>query len=258
MSLQLCFQSTTALESAASVSPVARAGATSAVARTRPTPILAGSRTAPSSPAPRSIKLLLEVGRDGLEVHEVAEPTSGALAHLVLTTAGLSEVGDRRELGVDRGTVVPSIVQICDSLGGVFFLPKLDVHVADQVVTQVVANVHFLDLAVFILHLHEDVLEEVVIVLLEFHVRYHRGRIGRGRCILRVPVAVLQDYGLGEGGFVVKSRARSAVTTGTDLEVERTVDLVLLCPEDGCQVFGHFDPNPSEATPSIDCFLSLS
>jgi len=135
--------------------------------------MLAGPRTAPSSLAPCPIKFPLEVGRDRLEMHEVAESTSGALAHLVLTTAGLSEVGDGRELSVDRGPTVPSIVQIRDGLGGIFFFPKLDIHIADQVVTQVVTNVHFLNLSIFILHLQEDVLKEVIIVLLEFHVRYH-------------------------------------------------------------------------------------
>lgn len=49
----------------------------------------------------------------------------------------------------------------------------------------------------------------------------------------------LQDNGLTECGLVVDPGASIAVTAGPDLEVEGTVDFVLLGTENGSQVFGH-------------------
>lgn len=54
-----------------------------------------------------------------------------------------------------------------------------------------------------------------------------------------VDVQVLQDNGLTECGLVVDPGASIAVTAGPDLEVEGTVDFVLLGTENGSQVLGH-------------------
>ena len=41
----------------------------------------------------------------------------------------------------------PAVVELLDSLVGVLLAAELDVHVADQVVAQVVTHVHLLDLS---------------------------------------------------------------------------------------------------------------
>ena len=67
-------------------------------------------------------------------MHEVAEPSSRAFPHFVLTAAGFAKVGNRRKFGVNGRTVVPSVVQIRHRLGGVFLLAKFDVHVANLMI----------------------------------------------------------------------------------------------------------------------------
>ena len=39
---------------------------------------------------------------------------------------------------------------------------------------------------------------------------------------------------------MVDAGASIAVTAGTDFEVDGTVDLVLLCAVDSCEMFGHY------------------
>ena len=72
-------------------------------------------------------------------------------------------------------------------------------------------------LSIFILALHKDVLEEVVIVFLHLLVR-HIGKMGSvgslGR-VLRVDVQVGEQDSLGEGGLVVDSAAPVSVSTGS-------------------------------------------
>jgi len=138
-------------------------------------------------------------------VHEVAESGPDALAHLVLAAAGLPEVGDGAELGVDGSAAEPAVVEVLDGSLGVLLAPELDVDVADQMVAQVVANVHLLHLSVLLLGLDETVLEKVVVVLLHLFVADVSqvravGRLGR---VLRVDVQVLHDDGLAETGLVV-------------------------------------------------------
>lgn len=156
-------------------------------------------------------------------MHEVAEAGASALAHLVLPTAGLAEVGDGGQFRVYRTAAEPPIVQIIRRLLRIRLVPELDVHVAHEVVAQVVAHVHLLDLAVLVLALHEHVLEEVVVVLLHLlvgHIGHQMRAIGRLGRVLRVHVQILEQDRLRESGFVVDARAPVAVSAGADLEVE--------------------------------------
>jgi hypothetical protein len=107
-------------------------------------------------------------------VHEVAESRSSALAHLVLSTTSLSEVGDGREFGVDWTSSKPPIVEFSSSTIGVFLATEFDVNIAHEVIAEVVADVHLLNLAIFVLQLNEYVLEKVVVMLLHLLV----GHIG--------------------------------------------------------------------------------
>lgn len=149
--------------------------------------------------------------------------TSGTLSHLILSTTSLVKVSDRRKFGPNRTTAEPSIVQILTSLLGVLLVAELHIRVAGQMLAQIVANVHLLDLAVLVLHLEEELLEYVVEVLLHLF-----GVVGvedlvvprvHG-CTQRVDVEVLEEYGLRECWFVVHFRALLAVATCADFEVE--------------------------------------
>ena len=96
------------------------------------------------------------------------------------------------------------------------FLLKLDVHIPDQMVSQIVADVHLLHLSILVLALHEDVLEEVIIVLLHLFV----GHVGQMRAIsslgrvLGVDVEVGEEDRLGEGWLVVDPAAPVSVSAG--------------------------------------------
>jgi hypothetical protein len=104
-------------------------------------------------------------------VHEIAESGSCALSHFVLAAASFTEIRDWRKFSVNWTTSEPSIVELlCCSLC-VFFATEFDVDVADEMVSEVVANIHFLNLSIFIFELHENILKEVVVMLLHLFVR---------------------------------------------------------------------------------------
>lgn len=158
-------------------------------------------------------------------MHEVAEAASGAFPHLVLPTARLPEVGDRRQLGVHGLPIEPAVIEFSHCPLRVLLPPELDVDVAHEVVAQVVADVHLLDLPVLLLQLCEHLLEEVIVVFLHLHVAHVTVRavcrLGR---VLWIPVQVEQHYGLAESRFVVKPRAPVSVPAGPDLKVKRAVN----------------------------------
>lgn len=65
-----------------------------------------------------------------------------------LTAAGFAKVRHGTQLGVDWPPAEPTVVEVGDGLGCVLLGAELDVDVADKVVAQVVADVHFLDFTV--------------------------------------------------------------------------------------------------------------
>ena len=85
------------------------------------------------APVPTSgaVQLPLQIRRNGFEMHEVAESASRAFAHFILATTGFPEIGDRREFGVNRISVVPAIVQIRDCLRRVLFFAEFEIDIAD-------------------------------------------------------------------------------------------------------------------------------
>ena len=87
--------------------------------------------------------------------------------HPSLPAASFSEVGDWCELGVDGPPTEPTVVQILHGLVGVLLLLELDVDIADQMISQVVTDIHLLHWAVFVLTFYEHVFEEVIIMFLQ-------------------------------------------------------------------------------------------
>jgi len=72
-------------------------------------------------------------------MHEVAEASSIALSVFVLSATRLAKVRDWGELCVQRSTGVPPVVQVLNSSLCFCFPFETSVHVADQMVTHVVA-----------------------------------------------------------------------------------------------------------------------
>jgi len=182
-------------------------------------------------------------------MHEIAESPTGALPHFILTTTRLPEVGDRRQLPINGLPIEPPIVDIIYSFLCVLFVTELHIDIPHQVIPQIIAHIHLLDLPIFILQLQKHVLEEIIIMLLRLDIpHYAHGSRQRGDSlltrdgfVLRVLIHVLQKDGLRERRFVVKTRALVAMTTRTNFEVEGTIHLVLFCSKDGCKVFSHGD-----------------
>lgn len=199
----------------------------------------AAPAVAPPGPMQVPIQPLPQLPANLLHMHEVAVPTTVAVVLLELPAGGLAEVGDRRELGNDGTAGVEPPLQRLEGLGGLVLLPEGDIHVADEVVSEVVADVQVLHLAV-LAELVEDVLIEVLEVTLDL--------AGFDGVALRVEargdhvralVHVAEQQGRRDGGTVVQARAAVAVAARADLEVERAVHAVLLRAEDRREVLSH-------------------
>lgn len=138
-------------------------------------------------------------------MHKVAKATSIAFALLVLTAARLAEISHRRQLGRDRATVKPPVVQPFRRLLSVLLVIEHHVHITDKVVTKVVAHIHLFDFAVLLLELPEDILEKVVVVRPQLllgqgaaGLAVYSGRVGR------IVIQVTQHHSLRIRWFVVK------------------------------------------------------
>ncbi|TKR92948.1 hypothetical protein L596_007497 [Steinernema carpocapsae] len=173
-------------------------------------------------------------------MHEVAEGALAATSQFVLTAASFAEVGDRRELGVNRLAVEPAVLQGLHTAFGVVFAGELHVNVADHVFSNVVAHVHLLNLAVLLVQFGEDLLEEVVEVILFLFVVLAdlRKRVRLAHVDDRVVVEVFQQNRLGERRHDVRSGALVAMTACADLEIEGAVNFILLSSVNGSQILG--------------------
>ena len=118
-----------------------------------------------------------------------------------------------------RRTSIEAIVQLDRRTLGVLLNTETNVHVADQMVANIVAHMHLLDLAVPHAELDEDILVEIVKVRL--NLLWLHPVVGK---MLRVLVHVANENSLAERGLVMYPKARVAMAAGTNLVVERTVD----------------------------------
>lgn len=67
---------------------------------------------------------------------------------------------------MDRSSCEPSIVQIIDRLFCILFVLEFDVNVSNQMISQVVTDVHLFNLAILFFDFDEDILKKVVKMLL--------------------------------------------------------------------------------------------
>lgn len=174
-------------------------------------------------------------------MHEVTEATASALSHFILATAGFSEVSYGGKLCLDGLAIKPSVIQIHHSLLSILLTAELHIDISHQMVSKVVAHIHLFHFSILFLHLCEDFLKELIVMLLHLHITDGTAQtIGRLGSVLRITVNVQQGNSLTESWFIVQSGAAVPMATGPNFKVERTVDLVFLCSEDGRQVFSHF------------------
>jgi hypothetical protein len=93
-------------------------------------------------------------------MHKVAIPAPVAPLLVELATPSLPELRHRGILCCQLTTRVPTTIQRTEGGGSLLLARVLDVHIADQMVAQVVTHHHLLNLAV-LRHLQKDVLVEV-------------------------------------------------------------------------------------------------
>ena len=123
--------------------------------------------------------------------------------------------------------------------GGFILLAELDVDVSDHVVSKIIADVEALDVAE-LRELLEDILVEVFEVLLDLaRVERLAVRVDAGGNHVRALVHVGEEESWGDRRAVVEAGAAVAVAARSDLEIEWTVDAVLLCSEYRCKVLRH-------------------
>ena len=139
-----------------------------------------------TSPAVPPVQLRPQLSTDWLQMHEITKAGPGAFSGLVLSklvsklltntntqpslrlpAASFSEVGHGRELSIDGSAPKPTVVQILHGLVSVLLLLELDIDIAHQMISQIVADIHLLYRAVFVLALYEHVFEEVIIMFLQ-------------------------------------------------------------------------------------------
>ena len=159
------------------------------------------------------VELAHERGGRVAEVHKVAEAAAVAFVGFVLAAAGFAKVGDGAELGEEGAGVEPAVVEGVYGALCVFFPCVAGIDVADEMVADIVADVHLDQLAV-LGQLDEKVDKEGVKVVLDLHV----GQRAVGIVVPRVAVDVGDEDGLREGRLGVLALAAVAVPTCSDLD----------------------------------------
>jgi len=164
---------------------------------------------------------------------EVAETATDTSLPTIQSAAGFAEVGDGRELAVDRARSVPSRVQgVASFLRGIFVL-EAGVDVADKMVIIIIAYDYLFNLPK-LAHLAPEVLVESIKVVLQLAgVHLVLWVVGR------VLVEVGEEDRLTVGGLDMLARAAVTVSACANLVVEGAVDFVGFGTEDTGEVIRH-------------------
>ena len=175
-------------------------------------------------------------------MHEVAEPRPGAFQGLVLTARGFPVIGDRGQVRKNGSTVEPALVESFDSLAGRFFGFECYVNISQQVVTEVLTDVHLFNPPVFLAYFPENLLVELLkfqhVLAGSDHLFFGR-KASNGGCVCLTDVEVFQENGLTESWHRVQPGTFISVAACPSLVVEGTVDFVLFSPVNGSQILGH-------------------
>jgi len=146
-------------------------------------------------------------------MHEIAETASSTLSHLILAAARLAEISNRRQLGIYRLLIVPSVIDSNHGFLCVFFILEFHIHIAHKMISKIITHVHLLDFAVFFFQFQEHILEKCIVMLLRFNIVHDVGSrssgwgdsIGPLCLVLWVLEHVLEEQSLTEGWLVVES-----------------------------------------------------
>ena len=198
-----------------------------------PTPTPASTSTSPAVRPPRPPKEFPpQLPRNKLHVHEVTIPTTVTVVLFILPTRGFPKIRDRREIGNDGTPRIKPTLQSLQSGCGLILFLKLNIDVANHVISKVVTNVEAFNLAKLAEFLKE-ILEEILKVLLDLaRVEGLAICIDTGGDHVGSLVHVGEEECWGDGRTVVETRAAVTVTASANLEVEGTVHSVLFGTKD--------------------------
>lgn len=154
-------------------------------------------------------------------MHKVAESSSTTLCLVKLSAPSLFEVGDRRKLAADGRSCVIAAVQSGHCTFCRLFIFILCINIADEMLSEIVTDVHVIQVTEFG-EFPVDINVEFIKVLLHLLVG---NNLSSRLCLdQRVSIHVWDQYSLTNRGLVVNSSAFFSMSTGTDFEVERTID----------------------------------
>mmetsp|Transcript_56253 Transcript_56253/g.105463 ORF Transcript_56253/g.105463 Transcript_56253/m.105463 type:complete len:301 (+) Transcript_56253:41-943(+) len=175
-----------------------------------------------------------------LDVHEIAVGSSIASGLVKRSAARLSEIGDRGVLGLNQLAAVETACQLHEGSLSILFVVVLHIDIADHVVAQIIHHDQVLNLAV-VCQLQEHLHVEGLQVRLRpvIHVVIPGLIVGQGQALRSVGIHMGEQQGLTHRRPVVKSIALVTISTGPDLEVERTVHAILLSSENPRQLLRH-------------------
>ena len=92
-------------------------------------------------------EVFFEVTFDGFRVHKVAESAKDALSFFVLATFGLSKIGHERIFGVELPAAIKLPIHRFHAILRLRFTLEFDVCVTNNVVSNIVSNDYFVNLA---------------------------------------------------------------------------------------------------------------
>lgn len=98
-------------------------------------------------------------------MHEVAVSTTVASILLILPAGGFSEVCDRGEVDNNWTTCIKSPSEILKCICSMLFLPKLNIHITNHVVSQIVADIQALKFTILAQFLKEIFIEVLEVIL---------------------------------------------------------------------------------------------
>lgn len=148
----------------------------------------------------------------------VSRWTKDSLVRTAKLKRTFTEICDGREFSPEWPSCIETVVQTLHSVSSILLILESGINISNKMVANVIADVHFLNLAVF-RQLNKEIFIDVVKVLLDLW--FGKGAVGVVRGVV---VDVGDEDGLREVGLDVFPWASVAVSAGSDFEIERTVD----------------------------------
>lgn len=119
------------------------------------------------------------------------------------------------------------------------FLSKLDINIANHMISQVVANIQAFDLPVFVQLLKKVFIKVLEVFLHLFGIDGLSLRVDAGSNHVGALIHVREQDGGADARLCMETGAAVAVPARADLKVERAVNPVLLCTKNGRQMLRH-------------------